>query len=87
MAEVAVHLHVWRRLAGAKIRSGWDDSRRNYLEVAQALQEAGCTALAIHPRTKNAYISVMRGTGADAKPVLLRVDGAGAIEPIAVEKL
>ena len=45
------------------------------------------TDLAIHPKTKNAYISVMRGTGADAKPVLLRVDGGGTIEPIAVEKL
>ena len=45
------------------------------------------TDLAIHPKTRNAYISVMRGTGADAKPVLLRVDGAGAIEPIAIEKL
>ena len=45
------------------------------------------TDLAIHPRTKNAYISVMRGTGADAKPVLLRVDGDGKIEPIAIAKL
>ena len=36
----------------AKIRSGWDASRRNYLEVAEALAEAGCAALAIHPRTR-----------------------------------
>jgi hypothetical protein len=41
----------------------------------------------IHPKTKNAYLSVMRGTGADAKPALLRVDGDGKIEPIAIEKL
>ena len=45
------------------------------------------TDLAIHPKTKNAYISVMRGTGADAKPVLLRVDGAGTIRPIAFDTL
>jgi len=43
--------------------------------------------LAIHPKTRNAYIAVMRGTGADARPALLRVDGDGRIEPIAVEKL
>jgi tRNA-dihydrouridine synthase B len=35
-----------------KIRSGWDHSRRNYLEVAAQLQAAGCAALAIHPRTR-----------------------------------
>jgi nifR3 family TIM-barrel protein len=36
----------------AKIRSGWDASTRNYREVAEALEEAGCAALAIHPRTR-----------------------------------
>jgi nifR3 family TIM-barrel protein len=36
----------------AKIRSGWDASRRNYVEMAHTLAEAGCAALAIHPRTR-----------------------------------
>jgi len=45
------------------------------------------TDLVIHPKTHNAYISVMRGAGADAKPALLRVDGDGTIQPIAIEKL
>jgi len=45
------------------------------------------TDLVIHPKTHNAYIAVMRGTGADAKPALLRVDGDGKIQPIAIEKL
>src|SRR5215510_2925519 len=36
----------------AKIRSGWDASSRNYLQMAEALQDAGCAALAIHPRTR-----------------------------------
>ncbi len=36
----------------AKIRSGWDQANRNYLEVAQALEAAGCAALAVHPRTR-----------------------------------
>jgi tRNA-dihydrouridine synthase B len=35
-----------------KIRSGWDEHQRNYLRVAGALFEAGCAALAIHPRTR-----------------------------------
>jgi tRNA-dihydrouridine synthase B len=35
-----------------KIRSGWDAKNRNYLQMAGALQEAGCAALAIHPRTR-----------------------------------
>jgi hypothetical protein len=43
--------------------------------------------LVIHPKTHNAYISVMRGTGADAKPALVRVDGDGKIQPIAIEQL
>jgi hypothetical protein len=45
------------------------------------------TDLAIHPKTKNAYLAVMRGAGADAKPVLLRVDGDGKIEPVALDKV
>ena len=45
------------------------------------------TDLAIHPKTRNAYIAVMRGAGADAKPALLRVDGAGQIEPIALDQV
>ncbi len=36
----------------AKIRSGWDANSRNYLEVAHALEEAGCAALAVHGRTR-----------------------------------
>src|SRR5215475_27463 len=36
----------------AKIRSGWDAQRRHYLEMAAALEEAGCAGLAVHPRTR-----------------------------------
>jgi nifR3 family TIM-barrel protein len=35
-----------------KIRSGWDEHQRNYLQVAGELFNAGCAALAIHPRTR-----------------------------------
>jgi len=36
----------------AKIRSGWDASARNFLQMAAALGEAGVAALACHPRTR-----------------------------------
>ena len=45
------------------------------------------TDLVVHPRTKNAYVSVMRGQGTASKPALLRVDGAGKIEVVSFENL
>lgn len=35
-----------------KIRLGWDDDSRNYLEVVRALQENGASLVAVHGRTK-----------------------------------
>lgn len=49
--------------------------------------EIAITDLAVHPTTKNSYVSVMRGQGADAKPVLLRVDGAGQIKVVDFAKV
>ena len=43
------------------------------------------TDLAVHPATKNAFISVMRGQGADAKPALVRVDGDGKLEALSLD--
>jgi hypothetical protein len=43
--------------------------------------------LVIHPVSHNAYLSVMRGTGADAKPALLRVDGDGKIALVALDRV
>ena len=43
--------------------------------------------LVIHPTSKNAYLSVMRGTGADAKPALLRVDGEGNVRIVALDRV
>src|SRR5512145_5915 len=36
----------------AKMRLGWDDASRNYLEVAKILEENGAAAIAVHGRTK-----------------------------------
>lgn len=35
-----------------KIRSGWDEQSINAVEVAQAVEEAGASAITIHPRTR-----------------------------------
>lgn len=45
------------------------------------------TDLAVHPTTKNAFIAVMRGQGADAKPALVRVDGDGKLDAVALDDL
>jgi tRNA-dihydrouridine synthase 3 len=37
-----------------KIRLGWTDDRRNYLDVARAAVEAGAAALTVHGRTRQA---------------------------------
>ena len=47
--------------------------------LGTAAAEVTITDLAVHPTSHNSFISVMRGQGADAKPALLRVDGAGTI--------
>jgi tRNA-dihydrouridine synthase 3 len=37
-----------------KIRLGWNDETRNYLEVARAAADAGAAAVFVHGRTRNA---------------------------------
>ncbi|MCP3100161.1 tRNA dihydrouridine synthase DusB [Myxococcus sp. K15C18031901] len=55
-ARAAAIVRAMREASGlpitCKIRSGWDARSRNYLQMAAALQEAGCAGLAIHPRTR-----------------------------------
>ena len=36
-----------------KIRSGWDHSSINAVEVAKAIEEAGASAICIHARTRS----------------------------------
>jgi len=36
----------------AKIRLGWDDASRNYLEVAHILEDSGISLIAVHGRTR-----------------------------------
>jgi hypothetical protein len=48
-------------------------------------REIAVTDLAVHPRTRNAYVSVMRGQGAGSSPALFRIDGAGAITLVSMQ--
>src|SRR5262249_9944691 len=41
----------------------------------------------VNPKTRNTFVSVMRGQGAGATPVLLRVDGAGKIDVISLDSV
>ena len=45
------------------------------------------TDMVVDPNTRNTYLSVMRGLGAGATPVLLRVDGAGEIDVISFDQV
>ena len=36
----------------AKIRSGWDNNNINAVEVAKIIEEAGASAISVHPRTR-----------------------------------
>jgi tRNA-dihydrouridine synthase B len=38
-----------------KFRAGWDDSERNAVEFALAMQEAGVSAVAVHGRTRDQF--------------------------------
>ena len=45
------------------------------------------TDMAVYPKTRNTFISVMRGQGTSAKAVLVRVDGAGTINVVPFDQL
>jgi hypothetical protein len=70
---------------GAKSIAGIDQKIAALLGTD--VREIAVTDLAVHPSTRNAYLSVMRGQGSAAMPVLLRVDGAGTIEVVSTSAL
>jgi hypothetical protein len=45
------------------------------------------TDMVVNPKTRNTFISAMRGLGAAATPVLVRVDGAGKIDVLALNQV
>lgn len=67
---------------GARAIAGVD--QRIAALLGTDVREITVTDLAVHPKTRNAYLSVMRGQGANASPVLMRVDGAGKLDVISL---
>ena len=72
-------------VAGAK---GLDAVNQKLAELlGTGVREIAVTDLAVHPRTRNAYVSVMRGQGAGATPALFRIDGGGAITNVSLQNM
>ena len=75
-------LEMGSRLTGGK--RGTKDIAGIDQQIAALLgtdaREIQINDLAVNPASQNAFISASRGRGANATPVLLRVDGAGAID-------
>jgi tRNA-dihydrouridine synthase 3 len=65
-----------------KIRLGWDEEHRNYLEVARAAVEAGAAAVTVHGRTRDAryrFAADWDAVGEAARTVPVPVVGNGDI--------
>ena len=70
---------------GTKALDGIDQKLAGLLGTA--VGEIAITDLAVHPKTQQAYVSVMRGRGADAAPALFRIDGAGQIQLVTLQSV
>lgn len=53
--------------------------------LGTAADQITITDLAVHPTSHNSFVSVMRGQGADARPALFRVDGAGKVDLVSLD--
>ena len=70
----------------AKIRLGWDDHSRNYLEVAQILEDSGAKLIAVHGRTRHQSYSGVADWDAIAEvkqAVSVPVIGNGDVRTVA----
>ena len=68
---------------GTKALDGLDQKLAALLGTAAG--EIAITDLAVHPKTQQAFVSVMRGRGTDAAPALFRIDGAGQIQMVSLQ--
>ena len=69
--------------AGTKDITNIDTTIASMLGVGAA--DISIADIAVHPRSRNTFIAVMRGQGPAAQPALLRVDGAGKIDLVAMD--
>jgi hypothetical protein len=55
--------------------------------LGTAADQIAINDIKVNPVSKNIYLSASRGRGPDAIPVILRVDGAGKIAPLALDNV
>jgi len=55
--------------------------------LGTAADQVAINDIKVNPISKNIYLSASRGRGPDAIPVILRVDGAGKIAPLALDNV
>ena len=72
-------------VAGTKGLDGIDQKIAAMLGTGA--KEIAITDLVVHPKSRNTFVSVMRGQGAGAAPALLRVDGAGTIDMVSLQSM
>jgi hypothetical protein len=77
--------HAAGGAAGARALEALDEKLAALLGTG--VREIAITDLAVHPRTRNAYVSVMRGQGSGAAPALFRIDGGGQIAAVPLQSL
>lgn len=82
---VALDLGAGSGVAGAKAVPDLDQKLAALLGTDAA--SIAVTDMVVQPKTRNAYFSVMRGQGADAKAALVRLDGSGALTVVALDTL
>ena len=63
----------------------FDTALAAYLGCAR--EDVAIQDMAVHPTSDTRYVSVMRGAGDDALPVIIKVNGAGAINDVSLENV
>jgi hypothetical protein len=83
-AIVALDLGAAHGAPGARPPADFDQQMAALLGTTPA--GVAVTDMVVQPGSRNAYFAVMRGTGADAKAALVRLDGAGALTLVSLDK-
>ena len=60
-----------------------DTALASYLGCAR--EDVQIRDMAVHPHSRNVYLSVMRGSGDAAVPVIARIDGNGSLSDVALD--
>ena len=60
-----------------------DTALASYLGCAR--EDVQIRDMAVHPHSRNVYLSVMRGSGDAALPVIARIDGHGSLSDVALD--